>query len=200
MNIEEIFATVVDPNMPCDIEEWRDIAGFEGCYQVSNYGKVKSLTRVITIRLPNGTIYTRLSRGRVLRQKKDKDGYLMVGLGKSATRKVHRLVAEAFIPNLNQSPVINHKDENKANNFVGNLEWCTIEYNNNYGTCRDKSAKAHRKAVLQLDRLERVISWYGSLIEAEQVLGINGASTMISRCCKGKIKQAYGYKWKYDKD
>lgn len=181
-------------------EEWRDIAGLEGCYQVSNIGRVKSLTRTILVKLSNGKVYPRSLTGRILRQKRDKDGYLFVCLGKSATRKVHRLVAESFIPNPNYLPVINHKDENKANNFVANLEWCTIDYNNHYGTCREKSAKAHQKAVIQLDKNGDVISWYSSLLEAEKALGINGASTMISRCCKGKIKQAYGFKWEYDKN
>lgn len=183
-----------------DGEEWRDIKGFEGCYQVSSWGRVRSITRKILIKLPSGKSYYRLSKGRILNQKRDKDGYLLVGLGKSTTRKVHRLVAESFVANPSNLPVVNHKDENKTHNHIDNLEWCTVKYNNNYGTCRTKSAEAHKKAVLQLDNYERVISWYGSLIEAEQVLGINGASTMISRCCKGKIKQAYGYKWKYDKD
>lgn len=183
-----------------DGEEWRDIKGFESCYQVSNLGRVRSLTRKILIQLPSGKSYYRISKGRILHQKRDKDGYLLVGLGKNATRKVHRLVAESFVTNPNNLPVVNHKDENKTHNHIDNLEWCTVEYNNNYGTCRTKSAKAHKKAVLQLDKSERVISWHSSLIEAEQVLGINGASTMISRCCKGKIKQAYGYKWKYNKN
>lgn len=181
-------------------EEWRDIAGFEGCYQVSNIGRVRSLTRTILVKLSNGKVYPRISTGRILRQKKDKDGYLLVGLGKLFTRKVHRLVAESFIENPNKFPIINHKDEDKTNNNVGNLEWCTIEYNNNYGTFRDKSAKAHQKAVIQLDKNGNVISWYSSLMDAEEALKIKGASTPICRCCKGKIKQAYGFKWKYDKN
>lgn len=181
-------------------EEWRDITGFEGSYQVSNMGRVKSLTRKIKIELPSGKTYQRTSIGRILRQKKDKDGYLLVGLGKNATKKVHRLVAESFVYNTNGFPIVNHKDENKVNNQADNLEWCTVNYNNNYGNRKDKSAKGHKKAVLQLDKNEMVISWYDSLIEAERALGIEGASTMISRCCKGKIKQAYGFNWKYDKD
>lgn len=125
---------------------------------------------------------------------------MLTSLGKAATCKVHRLVAESFIANPNHYPVINHKDENKANNLINNLEWCTIDYNNNYGTGRYKSAKAHKKAILQLDKQGNVISWHDSLIEAERMLNIKGASTMISRCCKNKIKQVYGFKWKYDKD
>lgn len=102
------------------VEVWKDIEGYEGLYQVSNMGRVKSLIK-----------------GIILKQWTDKDGYRQVGLLKK-TFKVHRLVAKAFIENPDDLPLVNHKDENKANNNITNLEWCTNEYNLSYGTARKK--------------------------------------------------------------
>ena len=107
-------------------EEWRDIKGYEGLYQVSNLGRVKSFKD------NNGNC-----REKILNYKPKKDGYIQVKLFKNGTYrifKVHRLVAESFIPNPDNYPIINHKDENKTNNTVSNLEWCTQKYNINYGT------------------------------------------------------------------
>ena len=178
-------------------EEWRDVKGFEGQYQISNTGRVKSLTRRGRVQLPKERSYTRNYKGRILRQKTDKDGYLLVQLGKSCTAKVHRLVAIAFIKNPNNLPMVNHKDENKSNNKVENLEWCTSYYNNNYGTHCLRSGIKHRKKVLQISIQGVLIKTFNSLKDAELDLGVKGASTPICRCCKGKNKSAYGYKWEY---
>lgn len=112
-------------------EEWRDIPGYEGKYQVSNLGQVKSCTR--TRNGKKGTIA--IVKERVLKLKTDKDGYKEVALsldGKLKYYRVHRLVAMAFIPNPLNLPLINHKDENPANNNVDNLEWCDSSYNSRY--------------------------------------------------------------------
>lgn len=112
-------------------EEWRDVPGYEGLYQVSNLGNVRSVGRCIT-----DTHCTRRFSGRRLKQFVNR-GYKVVTLSKQGVLKqikVHRLVAEAFIPNPESYPEVNHKDENKANNLVGNLEWCDGKYNSNYGT------------------------------------------------------------------
>ena len=114
-------------------EEWRQIKGFEGLYEISNLGNVRSLDRLC--RMKNGK--TRMHKGRTLKPGRDGGGYEFVVLrkdGLSLNRKIHRLVAEAFIPNPDNKPCVNHKDLNRANNCVENLEWCTVKYNNCYGT------------------------------------------------------------------
>lgn len=122
------------------IEEiWKDIPGFEGWYQVSNTGKVKSLDRHIE----DG----RLIKGITLSQYSTSQGYKRVALcksGKHYKKFVHRLVAEAFVPNPNNFPVINHIDENPENNVCTNIEWCSVKYNVNFGTRAEKfSEKTH---------------------------------------------------------
>ena len=113
------------------IEEWRPVVGYEGLYEVSNTGQVRSLDR----------FYYRLHKGKVLSPAKDRYGYLTVTLncnGKSKTIKIHRLVAQAFIENPDNLPQVNHKDEDKTNNNVDNLEWCTAKYNVNFGTRQER--------------------------------------------------------------
>lgn len=106
-------------------EIWKDIEGYEGKYQVSNFGQVKSM----------------IGQEKVLHPKKHRNGHLQIGLHKDKKRKtmyIHRLVAQAFIPNPDNLPCVNHKDENPNNNNVDNLEWCTQKYNCNYGTRVDR--------------------------------------------------------------
>ena len=117
-------------------EIWRDIKGFEGLYQISNLGRVKSVGRVI---MRVSSYYT--VREKILRVGIDKNGYNRVVLCSAKTLKtflVHRLVAEAFLPNPNNLLFINHKDENPSNNNVENLEWCSHLYNMNYGNRNNK--------------------------------------------------------------
>ena len=114
-------------------EIWRPIVGYEGLYEVSSYGRVRSLDRYV-----KGKSY-RLHKGKVLSPGKNSRGYLSAVLsynGKHKAITVHRLVAETFLPNPDNLPEINHKDEDKTNNSVDNLEWCDRSYNNNYGTAR----------------------------------------------------------------
>ena len=126
-------------------EIWNDIQGYEGLYQVSNFGRVKSLPKKHDISMGKGYYIT---KERILQPGEDKDGYLQVGLRKNKKtrmRKIHRLVAETFIPNLNNLPQVNHKDENKQNNDVINLEWCNNSYNQNYGTCGQKKSESMKE-------------------------------------------------------
>lgn len=160
-------------------EVWKDIDGYEG-YQVSNLGRVRSFK--------NGKV-------RILKPSSDKCGYLIVNLCKNSSSKscrVHRLVAQAFIPNPNNLPQVNHKDENPSNNIVSNLEWCDAKYNINYGTRNEKTSKV----VIQIDKNTNVvINIFPSTREAERQTGYGHG--YICDCCKGKYKTAYGYKWKY---
>jgi len=164
-------------------EIWKDVKEYEGLYQVSNLGKVKSLQR-------NGTI----KQDRILKQYIDKYGYYYVGLRNKKIKKfkVHRLVAEAFIPNKDNLVQINHKDENKKNNNVKNLEWCSAKYNVNYGTRTERTFKKVACICIGEKTKEEV---YKSIKEASIKLNID--SSAITKCCKGKQKTAGGYIWKY---
>ena len=125
-------------------EIWKPVVGYEGLYEVSSYGRVKSLDRYV--KYSDGRIY--LHKGKVLSLAKDKNGYFVVSLyfnGKHNTIKVHRLVAQAFIPNPDNLPEVNHLDEDKTNNRVENLEWCDHKYNMNYGTRNIRSKDTHIK-------------------------------------------------------
>ena len=182
-------------------EQWVDIIGYEGLYQISNLGRVKSLEKSwITGR---GGI--RHQEEKLLKLGKTKDGYLYVTLyknGKPKLFKVHRLVAVHFIPNPNNLPQVNHKDEVKTNNIVINLEWCTHQYNNNYGTRNERVGKAmlNHKAIsipiLQIDKdTNKVIREWPSSMQVERELCINNSH--IIQCCKGKRKTAGKFKWRY---
>ena len=167
-------------------EEWRDIEGYEGLYQVSNLGRVRSLN----CRGHKGCIG-------ILTPRLDGKGYEMVALykeGKARNTKVHRLVAQAFIPNPNNLPQVNHKDENKTNNNVKNLEWCTNKYNLNYGTRNKRAAKTMGKKVVCVATGEI----FNGIREASRKYNIDRSD--ISKCCQGKRKTAGGYKWEYFKE
>lgn len=126
-------------------------------------------------------------------------GYLHLTLCKNGKQRhvyVHRLVAEVFIPNPNKLPEVNHKDENKQNNNVNNLEWCTKKYNNCYGTKNERGAKARGKTVLQIDiNSNEIINTFDSTHEAARKTGLSQGN--IFSCCNGKHKSIGGYKWRY---
>lgn len=165
-----------------DMEVWKDIPGFEN-YQISNYGNVKSLN------------YGRTGKPKLLKPTVSGKGYLQVRLSKSGKPNallVHRLVAMAFVQNLNNRKQINHKDENKFNNNADNLEWCDNQYNNTYNGKHNKIAKP----VIQRSKAGNEIARYESIREAERKTGIKNIT--ITRCCKGVYKTAGGYVWEYD--
>lgn len=177
-------------------EQWKDIIDYEGLYQVSNLGNVKSLN------------YNHTGKEQILKASKTKDGYFQVPLWKNGERKwsrVHRLVASHFIPNDDLFKTqINHKDENKQNNNVNNLEWCNLQYNNNYGTRNKRIAKSNTnnqnrsKSVSQYSLDGTFIREWQSMSEIKRKLGYQQAN--ICYCCKGKYKTSYGFIWKYKND
>ena len=127
------------------MEEWRDIKGYEGKYKISSYGKVKSLKH---------------KDEKLLKPSYDKDGYKQVILcnnGKGKKWFIHRLVAIHFLPNPNNLPQVNHKDEDKANNVVENLEWCTCKYNINYGTAKNKKSEISRKTSIMYNYRRNIL-------------------------------------------
>jgi len=124
--------------------------------------------------------------------------YLLVTLCKDGKKKpfwIHRLVAKAFIPNPQNLPEVNHIDEDKTNNVVSNLEWCSPKYNQNYGTCQKRKAAKLSKQVLQYDRDGNLVKTWSSITEIKRSLGFH--ESCICRCCNGKLKSAYKFVWKY---
>lgn len=203
-----------------EIEIWKDIEGYEGLYQVSNFGNVKSLN------------YNRSGKENILKPQKNENKYLHISLCKNKKQKtflLHRLVALAFLKNPQNFPCINHKDENKENNHVDNLEWCTHEYNLKYGTRLEKISEkrkgfkfteesvqkmsnSHRgkklslevinkireknsKAVLQYSLDGTFIKEWKSVIQVSKELNISNGH--ISECCNGKRKTCGDYVWRF---
>lgn len=177
------------------MEEWRDIEGYEGLYQVSNEGRVKSLDKYVDNRW--GT--KQFVKGKVLTNVKTQ-GYWYVGLnknGKYKRHRIHRLVAEAFIPNPNNLLEVNHKDENPDNNTVENLEWCDHSYNINYGTRNKRVGHHFLKKVCKMDLNGLILKIYASLTEASN--DNNLSISRISDCCNNKphCLTGGGFKWSF---
>lgn len=180
-------------------EVWKDVVGYEGLYQVSNKGNVKSLNWKNTGKQQN------------LFLKPHNKGYLQVELAKDGKKKcfvVHRLVATAFIPNPLGLPQVNHKDENKRNNFAENLEWCNASYNVNYSLelHRDQSGKGvptrKRANTKRANQPINQFSQDGSLVktwsDSRTIYLETGMSDWsITQCCRGNRHTAYGYTWQY---
>ena len=183
-------------------EVWKDVVGYEGIYKVSNKGNVRRVEWI--------GARGRECGGRTLKPKYDKDGYSEVTLCKNGmmkSKRSHRLVAEAFIPNPNGLPQVNHIDEVKDNNNVENLEWCTSKYNSNHGTSIERRVKAQSKKVRAIN------------VETGEVITFNSASEArrsgyhkVSQACRGAYKSPNGnlirgdgrtykgYKWYYEEE
>lgn len=168
-------------------EIWKDIAGYEGLYQISSFGNVKSFRASAKFGKPKELI---------LKPYIINSGYAVVTLYTENIKhkfQVHRLVAESFLPNPQNLPCVNHKDENKLNNRVENLEWCSYQYNNNYGTAKVRAIESRSVAVSQktLDGVE--IARYKSAKIASNLLGLKERS--VTSWCR--IGFGGGYKWEY---
>lgn len=174
------------------MEQWKDIKGFEGLYQVSNEGRVKSL----------GNDKSR--KEKILKGRNNGKGYLVVCLwkdGKRVWKLIHRLVAETFLPNPNNYKEVNHKDECKTNNSVDNLEWCDRSYNINYGTRNQKVAEKQINDPTKSKRVDQIDAVTGEVIRqwtSARECGRNGFDQgTVSACARGLYKQYKGYIWKY---
>lgn len=177
------------------MEIWRDVEGYEGLYQVSSLGRVKSLRRTVS----RGTNFKPV-RERILKPGYNKN-YAYVVLSKhgvTKTKYIHQLVARTFIPNTNNYPILNHKDENPRNNCVDNLEWCTYSYNLSYNDLRKRVAVSRRKAVRQYSKSGEFIKEWSHAREAAEALGLNKRA--IYECCVGRSKTSGGYIWKRVED
>ena len=181
-------------------EIWKDVVGYEGLYQVSNLGRVKSLSK-FHCTSKNYSSLGYWSKEKILKPIIGVQGYLYVNLyknNKSKSIKVHKLVAEAFILNPNNYNCINHKDENKTNNRVENLEFCSFYYNLMYGTRVQRIAKKNNKPILQFDLNGNFIKEYESITQASKELNIK--IDYISSCCLGRRRKTKGYVFKFKND
>lgn len=185
-------------------EIWKPVVGYEGYYEVSNIGNVRSVDRYVE----STTTRPRFRKSQPTKKHLDKYGYFVVYLQKHSTCKtikVHRLVAEAFIPNPNNYPCVNHKNEVKTDNFVQNLEWCTVKYNNGYGTRGQKISDAlidkpkDLNSILQCDTNGKILKEYRCIFD----VGKYGFCVNDVRdCChyKHNSRSHKGYIWLYKKN
>ena len=181
-------------------EIWKPIKGYEGIYEVSSYGRVRSSERTAERLDRYGNISKYEVKGRIISQWKRKDGYMSVTLRSMKTQStllVHRLVIETFVPNPDNLQLVNHKDENKSNNNVENLEWCTPSYNNTYNNIHMKKNMPFKKRVRQMTFDGEVIAEYESAADAARQTGLSNGG--ISSSCNGKkgFERYHGYNWEY---
>lgn len=185
-------------------EEWRTIKDTNDKYLVSNLGNVKRNEHYTIVKPTENKPYTSkvFYKERLLKQYTDSTGYAVVKLtidtNKEKTIKVHRLVAQEFIPNPNNLPQVNHKDEDRTNNRVDNLEWCNALYNANYGTRKDKLRKSSGVRVAQYDLQGNLIKIWDSISQASQSFGAK-TTACIRRVCKQLPgRNTYrGFIWRY---
>lgn len=194
-------------------EQWRTVV-YDGVvydnYEVSNFGRVRSLDRVVK-RTRCGVSSDFKAKGKILTPGDNGNGYLFLYLYKDGNSKhmyIHRMVAFTFIPNPNNLPQVNHKDENPSNNHVDNLEWCDAEYNSNYGSHNEKVRESAKKRELTEER--RQILKENSMkkrrkiicVETEQIFdSVKEAEEWchghVAQCLRGRTKTAGGYHWMY---
>lgn len=167
-------------------EIWKAVSGFEGFYEVSNKGNVRSLDRTVTRK--DGVVVS--FKGKRLLPRLNQDGYLQIQISKGdkiKTIRVHRLVADTFLPNPSSMPEVNHKDEDKTNNAVTNLEWCSHKYNSRYGTRGERIARKHGKSLSAYVPGEDMPAFkFESMVEAAKHFKVSSET----------VRQALLYGWK----
>lgn len=178
------------------VEEWRPVRGYEGLYEVSDWGNVRSVDRIIKTKKGE-----RHYKGKIIQFFKKEDDYLVCSLyykGKVKRARVNRLVAEAFIPNPENKNVVDHINGERTNNRVENLRWCTQQENNNFELYREKKKNNPliSKSVYQYDSNNNLINIFPSTKEVERKLGIH--SSTVSKWCLGKCNDKKGYKWSFN--
>ena len=199
MTNEEFIQSIALPG-----EEWRDVVGYEGRYCISSNGRVAALSSPYKCGTRICVRKQQLLKWRTSRRCVYPSVVLSNGEGQRKGILVHRLVADAFIPNPKHLPFVNHKDENTRNANVSNLEWCTHQYNCNYGTHNERMAKTisrtayQKRKVVQLTISNDCIAVYDSIKDAADTLGISRAS--ISICCRLINRTGHGFKWMYLSD
>ena len=170
-------------------EIWQDIEGYEGSYQVSDFGRVRSLDRIDAL--------GHRRKGKMIAITSATNGYRKVGLVKDGITKnhsVHRLVAKAFLSNPSDLPQVNHKDEDKMNNAASNLEWCTQSYNNDYGTRNERTGKANEKPIYVVTSSGHHY-FFGSIKKAAELLGLKDCA--MSDCLHGRQKSHRGFSFEW---
>lgn len=175
-------------------EVWKTVS-INPLYEVSNLGRVRVLPHDVSYKSRYGKIVTLHIRGMVLKPIKN-GRYFCVCIDKKQ-KTIHRLVAMAFIPNPDNLPEVNHKDENRYNNRVENLEWCTPLYNTNYGTGKARRGQKCWVAVIATDK-DGSEHRFSSIREAGEKTGVDRSN--IGACCRGMQHTAGGYRWRYARD
>lgn len=192
-------------------EIWKDIPGYNGRYQASNLGRIRSVDRLVLKSNKSSEFF----KGKILKPFVSTGGYLYVTISKDTNnfcpKRVHRIVAITFIPNPLNLPQINHINEDKTDNRVENLEWCTEKYNSNYGHRVEKFSSSNRnnpslsKEVNQYDLDGNYLQSFPSAAEAARSINLNIriAGNRIAQCCRGFYKKgnsAYGFLWKFSSE
>lgn len=188
------------------IEEiWKDIPGYEGMYQASTLGRIRSVDRIVMKRHPSGRMVEGRFKGKVLKLTPTPYGYLCCNVCREGEKphreQAHRLVAMTFVDGYFEGADVNHIDENKQNNRVENLEWCTRKQNINHGTHNERATawmEETKRPVLKLSLSGEVLERFGSVREAARA--VNANHDHIAGCCEGRYghKTCKGYRWRYE--
>ena len=188
-----------------ELEIWKPVIGYEGLYEVSSFGRVRSLDDT-AVSVYGRKVYQHIRKGRILSPTQNyRSGYMSVMFRDHKRRYVHRLVAETFLPKIPGANQVNHKDEDKTNNRRDNLERCTRKYNINYGTGKHRqylAAKKNKrgsypKSIAQYTSTGEFVALFDSSQEAARKIGIPWGGTNIRKCARGEQLHAHGFRWVY---